>query len=391
MYRNTRFGELLKGLPRQMFEKNVFTYQGDRHSKGFTCWDQLLAMLFAQISGCKSLREIEAGFNSQSAAHYHLGCREIKRSTLADANAKRNVEVFSSTCEQLMQRVHRGVRSELKDLLYLLDSTPIPLKGRGYEWAEEKHNHRTKGLKVHMLYAPEMAMPVHTAVTYANVNDVEQGREIAIESGATYVFDKGYCDYNWWYKLHQSNAFFVTRLKKNAGIEPVKSLKVPSDAKEQGILEDAEIVFKSRRPGGSRINAYHGTPLRRILVDRPDKDSCLVIVTNDFSRSAIEIAGLYKKRWSIELFFKWLKQNLKIKSFVGQSENAVRIQLYTALIAYLLAYLCHRAGKSAQSLKLWVIELKSGLFQRPEAEQFTATKRRRELQELHRIQGVLAL
>lgn len=391
MYRNTRFGELLKGLPRQMFEKNVFAYQGDRHSKGFTCWDQLVAMIYAQVSGCRSLREVEAGFNSQSAAHYHLGSREIKRSTLADANAKRCVEVFSATCEQLIQQAQRGVRAELKDLLYLLDSTPISLKGHGYEWAEEKRNHRTKGLKVHMLYAPGMAIPVHTAITGANVNDVEQGRAIPIEPGATYVFDKGYCDYNWWHQLHQSGAFFVTRLKKNAGIKQVKSLQVPPDAKDQGIVEDAEIVFKNRRPGGSRINAYHGTALRRIVVDRPDKGSCLVIVTNDFNRSAIEIAGLYKKRWGIELFFKWLKQNLKIKSFLGQSENAVRIQLYTALIAYLLAYLCHRAGHSVQSLKLWVVELKSGLFQRPETERYTAEKRRRELQEFQRLQCALAL
>lgn len=391
MYRNTRFGDLLKGLPRKMFERNVAAYQADKHSKGFTCWDQLLAMLFAQLAGCRSLREVEAGFNSHSAAHYHLRSRSIKRSTLADSNAKRSVEVFSATCEQLMQQVHRGVRAELKDLLYLMDSTPIPLKGLGYEWAEEKHNHRTHGLKVHMLYAPDKAIPVHTAITAANVTDVDQGRNIPIESGATYVFDKGYCDYNWWYKVHELGAFFVTRLNKNAGIEKVRSFPVSSDAKEQGILEDAEIVFKHRRPRASHINAYHGTPLRRVVVDRPDKDTSLVIVTNDFNRSATEIADLYKRRWGIELFFKWLKQNLKIKRFLGQSENAVRIQLYIALIAYLLTYLCHRTEKSTQSLKLWVVELKSGLFQRPEAEQLTAKKRRQALAELSRIQGALSL
>lgn len=391
MYRNTRFSELLKGLPRQMFEKNVSAYQADKHSKGFKSWDQLMAMIFAQISGCKSLREVEAGFNSQSAAHYHLGSRTIKRSTLADANSKRGVEVFSTTCEQLMQQAQRCIRAELKDLLYLLDSTPIPLKGLGYEWAQEKPNHRTIGLKVHMLYAPNMGIPVETAITDANVNDIEHGRGVTIEPGATYVFDKGYCDYNWWYRLNQSGAVFVTRLKKNAGVDQIKQLPLSSDAEEKGIIEDAKILFRNRRPGGSRINEYHGTPLRRILVDRSDKETPLVIVTNDFERSANEIADLYKKRWGIELFFKWLKQNLKIKSFLGQSENAVRIQIYTALITYLLAYLCHRAGHSAQSLKLWMVELKSGLFQRPESEQHTADKRRRELQELHRIQGVLTL
>lgn len=391
MYRTTRFGELLKGLPRKTFESVVRRHEGDKHTKGFRCWDQLLAMIYAQLSGCESLREVETGFNSQCAYHYHLGSRGMKRSTLADANSQRSIDVFAEACGLLIQQARRGLKKEVQDLLYLLDSTPIPLKECGFGWTQDCHNHRTHGLKVHMLYDPKQALPTHVAITRANVNDIDKGREIVVEQGATYVFDKGYCDYNWWYHLHQQRAYFVTRLKNNAGVKLVRQNAVTDDAAAAGVLEDAVVEFKYQHPGGKRVNAYYGTPLRRIIVDRPDKASALVLVTNDTTRSALAIAEVYKQRWGIELYFKWLKQNLKIKRFLGRSENAVRIQIYTALISYLLAHLYHRREGLSQSLKLWVVELRAGLFQRPETEQLTRRKRRQEEQMLREIQGALAL
>lgn len=391
MYRSTRFGELMKGLPRKSFTKIVKRLKGDKYCKGFDPWDHLIALVYAQLSGSESLREVETGFNSQCAAHYHLGSREVKRSTLADANRQRNAEVFAEVCGQLMGQAQRKLRREMKDLLYLLDSTPIPLKGLGYEWAQENHNHRTHGLKVHMLYAPQQGIPVRADITSANVNDIETGREIPVEAGATYVFDKGYNDYNWWYSLHEQEATFITRLKQNASVRHVSSLTVSTDAGESGILEDVVVEFKHKQPGGKRINHYHGTPVRRITVHRPDKERPLILICNDFDRSAEEIADLYKQRWGIELFFKWLKQNLKIKRFLGRSENAVRIQIYTALITYLLAHLYACREGVVQSLKLWLVEVRAGLFQRPETEQTTARKRKRESQALLSMQGVLAL
>jgi putative transposase len=235
MHRNTRFAELLKGLNRSSFGTIVDTYKADKHNKGFRCWDQLIAMLYAQVSGCAGYRELITGFNSQQSHHYHLGTQEIRRSTLSDANAKRNSAVFADLCGQMLQTAHRKARRELKELLFLVDSTPIPLKGLGYgSWTKDNHNHRTHGLKVHMTFAPALGVPVQADITPANVNDVEMDQEIPLATKATYVFDKGYCDYNWWFKIHEQGAHFVTRLKKNGGVERLETR--PVDTQVEGII-----------------------------------------------------------------------------------------------------------------------------------------------------------
>lgn len=391
MYSMTRFGELMKGLPRCRFERAVKDFGSDKHSKGFRSWDQLLAMLYAQYSGSRSLRELEAGFNTQAIHHYHLGSREIKRSTLADANNKRSCELFSYLCNQLFQQANRKLKRELKELLYLIDSTPIPLKGLGYdEWTIAHRNDRTQGLKVHMALASSGAVPVYQQITPPNVNDVEIGREIALEPGATYVFDKGYCDYNWWYQIEQQGALFVTRFKKNAGLEEVEQRMLPAD-EESLVLEDAIVRFKNRRPGGHRVNHYHGTSLRRVVIDRADKQTPLILATNDFERSAEEIGELYRQRWEIELFFKWLKQNLKIKKFLGHSENAVKVQIYTALIAYMLVQLYRQRNGIKESLYLCLVILRTGLFQRPDTERVVKERRRKRWHDINKIQEVLPL
>lgn len=391
MFMNTRFGEVLKGLPRGVFNTSVEGLEADKHSKGFRCWHQLVAMIYAQVSGCQSLREVEAGFNSQEAHHYHLGMRKIKRSTLADANAKRDSEVYAKVCRALMGQAQRKTRQELGALLYLVDSTPIPLKGLGYDqWTADNHNHRTQGLKVHVQIAAEGAAPVYLQISAPNINDIEVGRRLELECGATYVFDKGYYDYNWWYTFERQGASFVTRLKKNAGIEQVQSHPISAQLRET-ILEDATITFKNKHPGGKRINDYYGTSLRRVVVNRPDHKTPLTLVTNDFKRSAEEIALLYKRRWEIELFFKWLKQNLKLKRFLGRSANAVKTQIYIAIITYLLVWMYRRNHANKASMKLCLITLRSVLFQRPEIEQLVATKRRRRHLEYEQRQVSLAL
>ncbi len=391
MYRNTRFRDLMKGLPRGSFEKIVSQQGNDKYSKGFTSWDQLLAMVYAQVSGCGSLRELNASFNSHKEQHYHLGTSEIKRSTLSDANRTRSCELFELVCGQLMSQAHRQVRRELKDLLYLIDSSPIPLKGLGYDdWTQDNHNYRTQGLKVHMIYAPESELPVHMKMTAPNINDVEIGQETVLEEGATYVFDKGYYDYNWWHEIELNNVKFVTRFKKNAGVELIKTTKVSAE-NDAYILKDEEVRFKYKSPGKGRKNNYYGKSLRRITVYRPDKKHPLIVATNDFKRSAEDIADLYKKRWGIELFFKWLKQNLKIKKFLGRSENAVKIQIYTALISYLLAYNMKQREGGHGSMKLWLVALRSTLFQRPEIESHLAKKRRGWQKEFQHLQGNLAI
>ena len=389
MYRNTRFGELLKGVSRGFFDRLVERTGADKHSKGFSTWDQLLVMGYGQLSGSTSLRSLLSRFNCHERQHYHLGTRVIKRSTLADANAKRDPEVFKALCEALLQQTHRRLRREGRELLYLLDSTPIPLRGPAYAWAEAQKTSRIQGLKLHMLYAPEAEVPVCAELSAANVNDIAEARALPIEAGATYVFDKGYCDYQWWHQIDQQGARFVTRFKHNASVALVHSNAVPAEA-QAVIIEDSQVRLANRYPGGGRTNPYQ-QPLRRIAVHRPDKATPLVLATNDLESPARDIAELYKARWGIELFFKWLKQNLKIKRFLGRSENAVRIQLLIALITYLLVDRYRRRHRIRTSLHLLVAELSVTLFQRPESEAHVANRYRRRRAEFERQQGALAI
>lgn len=389
MYRNTRLGEVMKGLPRGFFDRVVAETEADKYSKGFSSWDQLLVMVYGQISGSTSLRSLLSRFNSHTAQHYHLGTREIKRSTLADANGKRSTEVFTELCVQLLQQANRRVRRDCRDLLYLLDSTPIPLKGHGYEWTHAHKTARSAGLKLHMLYAPQAGVPVYGHITAPNINDIEDARGLGLEAGATYVFDKGYCDYRWWHQIDRQGATFVTRFKSNASLVKTQDRLIPKD-KQPIILEDSLVRFKNKHPGGRRVNPYQ-QPLRRIVVERPDKGRPLVLATNDLERPAEEIAELYKARWGIELFFKWLKQNLKIKRFLGRSENAVRIQVLTALIAYLLIDIFRRRHQIKTSLHLLLAELSVTLFQRHQTDQHVANRDRRRRMEFEEIQGALPI
>lgn len=391
MYRDTRFAEILKGLPRSVFDKHVRRLDADKHCKGFRAWDQLIALMYAQISGATSLREVETGFNSQKRHHYHLGTRAVRRSTLADANHKRPAALFESLCQHLMAKAGRRFRQDVGDFLYLLDSTPIPLKGLGYDdWTKDNHSHRTQGLKVHVLMTPDTCTPLESIITAPNVNDIEVGRQIPVEKGQTYVFDKGYCDYNWWYQIHCSGAYFVTRFKSNAGVD-IQEERTLNEREHPQILDDQLVSFRNKRPGGKRINQYHGTPLRRVTVKREDGRPPLVLATNDQETPAHIIAERYKARWGIELFFKWLKQNLKIRKFLGRSENAVKIQIFTALITYLLLQINHALSATPDSLRHYLTELRAGLFQRRETDHELLIRRRRNQFEWQRVQGVLPL
>ena len=367
MFRISRLHEIMKALPRSTFDEVVTSHQADKHSKGFGCWDQLVAMVYAQLSGASSLRVLETGFNSQRTHHYHLGTSPIRRSTLADANGKRKTEVFAEAARLLMSQAKRQLRREGEELLYLLDSTSITLKGPGFDsWTQESRTRNTQGIKLHILYAGNEAVPVQHSLTPPNVNDIDEGVKLPIESGAVYVFDKGYCDYNWWSRVDAARALFVTRFKRNASLKVECTLPVP--AQDAGIVLCDEIVrFANKHPRGGRKNHYQQA-LRRVTVARPDHDRPLVLATNDLASPAAVIAQRYRERWGIELFFKWIKQHLRIKSFLGRSENAVRMQILTALIAYLLLTLYRQARRSTGSLWTLLAEVRATLFQRPTVE-----------------------
>ena len=384
MYRNTRFSDLLEGVSRSQFQEAVDQYQGDKHSKGFTCWDQLVSMIYGQLCGSRSLRELESSFNSHRPKHYHLHTRDIKRSTLSEANSKRSAEIYASYCEQLLRGTHRRVRKEVSDLLYLIDSTPIILLGRGYDWTTGRSQPHIRGMKLHVQYAAGQQVPVHAKMTMSNVNDIDMGREMEIDRGATYVFDKGYYDYSWWKKIDRVGARFVTRLKRNAALTLLEKRRIPEEAGES-IITDEVMMFRDKYPRGLKKNGYD-SPVRRILVERGPKKEHLVLVTNDLDSPALEIAGLYKRRWGIELWFKWLKQRLKIKTFIGRSENAIRIQVLIALITYLLADRLRRhSGQMRTEFYLWLAELKATLMDRPRLDYAVMKSReRREVETLSR-------
>lgn len=371
----------MKGLPRDSFQALVDRHAGDRYKKKFRYWDHLLVMVYAQLSGVSSLRTLETGFNQHRNHHYHLFTKEVRRTTLADANERRDPAVFEELARLLMACAGSAIRKERQELLYLIDSTTIAMYGRGREWAK-KGATRTRGLKVHVQLESGSQLPTHQTITAANVNDETEGSKIVPEAGATYVFDKGYCNYAWWHRIAAAGARFVTRLKKNAAVRTESINAIAPDALH--IVSDTVVRLANSSNRGGHQNMCTEA-LRRIEVLRPDDDN-LVLVTNDLHSTASQIAELYKQRWEIELFFKWIKQHLKIKSFLGETENAVRIQLLTALIAYLLVALYKTRQALTETLWEVLAGLRTGLFLRVEEEQARWRRRRQREVILNTIQ-----
>jgi IS4 transposase len=378
----------MKGLSRGAFDRIVRQHAGDKYSKKFRCWDQLLTMVYGQLSGAGSLRQLEMGFNSHIAHHYHLDTGCIKRSTLADANGKRKEAVFADTAQLLMAQASRQIRKEVRQLLYLLDSTSIILKGAKFDsWTLDHCTRNTQGIKLHVLLASQSQAPVWQDFSAANVNDVEKIDAVPLEQGALYVFDKGYCDYNWWHRIDTTGAQFVTRFKRNAALWVERELSIPQKA-AASVLQDRIVRFRHKHPRGGCVNRYD-KPLRYISIVRQNKSTPLVLATNDLHSPALDIAQRYQDRWQIELFFKWIKQHLKIKQFLGCNENAVRIQILTALISYLLIVLYKQAHGLKQSLWECLCLIRATLFQRPDIDISWYRKRRSQLEQLAHAQIVL--
>jgi len=292
------FGKLIEAINRRQFQAIVDRHAGDAYDKSFRSWDHLMTLVFAQFSEARSLRGLEAAWNANCQHHYHLGGGQLQRSTLCDANKRRPVGVFAETFALLTGQLDRKSRREGGEMLRLIDSTPIPL-GKLCGWA--KSNGRIRGMKMHVVYDPQADCPRILDLTDANVNDAEIGRAIAIEAGATYVFDKGYCHYGWWKAIADAGSVFVTRPKTNMGLERVAEREL-THTRGDGftVLQDAEVRFASK--GHKKLPI----PLRRLWVQRAN-GTVITILTNDFTRSAVDIAALYKARWQIELLFRWIK------------------------------------------------------------------------------------
>lgn len=343
-YVNSIFTSLLKPIDRRSFQAIVLRHDADAYDKSFKSWDHLVVLIYAQLSQSSSLRGLEASFNANAHQHYHLGVGPLSRSTLSDANARRPVRVWAEVFARLAQMSDRMTRHAAHEMLRLIDSSPIPL-GRMCGWA--KWNGRIRGMKMHVVYEPQGDCPREVEITPATVNDIEIGRRLALEAGATYVFDKGYCHYGWWTKIDTANAYFVTRPKENARFRLRKHRPVEESVGDGfTIVDDAEVVFASK--GDSKLPI----PLRRIRVKR-DQGGTITVITNDMNRTAVEIGALYKARWQIELLFRWIKQHLDIRKFLGNNDNAVRLQVLAAMIAYLLLRIAARThGVKMPALRL---------------------------------------
>jgi IS4 transposase len=340
-HHNTVFGDILKFIPWQRFEALVEEYDADARVRRLSTKGQLLALLYGQLSGASGLREIVTGLSSHAARLYHLGADPVRRSTFSDANTQRPAEVFADLLEIMMKQAHRGLRRKLAETTYLIDATSVKLNARSAEWA--RFSTALCGAKVHVIYDADADRPIYAAVSPANVNDITAAQQMPIEPGATYVFDLGYYDYAWWAQFDAAGCRIVTRFKANTPLQVVKELKVAAGS---NILSD-RIGFLPSRQAKSRRNPMQDA-VREVRVTT-DSGKVLRILSNDLDASAEEIADLYRRRWAIELFFRWIKQILKITRFVGTSENAVRIQIAVALIAFLLLRLAQAAQKAILS------------------------------------------
>jgi IS4 transposase len=348
----TTFKTLLKPLTLNLMEEATKRFNADYYCKIFKTWDHLVTMIYAQLHNLNSLRDLEVAYNSQKELKSYVKCKKVNRSTLSRANNRRPAGCFLWIVERLISLLPRKKRKELNKVVKKIDSSPIQLKGKGYEWTLGNRTLRCQGLKLHIEYDGEIDMPTRAQITHANVDDCRMGQSWPILADTIYVYDKGYYDFNWWWSIDQKKAFFVTRLKDNAAIKIIENLPIHNEK----ILEDALCVFKNKSPRGGKKNMYT-KPFRRIVVKREGKEKPLVIVSNLIEVPAEIIAELYKERWGIELFFKWIKQNLRIKKFLGKSENAVKNQIAIALIVYLLIGIFKFISNNALSLHqllIWI-------------------------------------
>lgn len=336
-YQNSVFHDILKLVPWTEFDRLVEKHKSDELVRKFKTRHQLIALLYGQLAGAGSLREIEATMASHQARLYHIGGQVPRRTTFADANRDRSPLVFSELFQHMLGMTTRPLRRQMDEVVLLIDSTSLHLAGIGTKWA--RFSADVCGAKVHVVYDADLARPVYHAISAANVNDITAAQEMPITPGATYVFDLGYYDFAWWAKLDVADCTIVTRFKSNTPLREARDLPLQAGSP---VLSD-RIGFLPSRQAGSRRNPMQQAV--REVVAMTETGERLRILSNDLDAPAKEIAALYKRRWQIELFFRLMKQTLKITHLIGRSENAVRIQIAAALIAFLLLHLLRKMTK----------------------------------------------
>ena len=349
------FAQILQLFPRDQFQQAVQKHKAERHARGFTCLGQFVAMLFCQLGSAKSLREICQGLAASEGKLKHLGIPVApSRSTLAYANEHRPWELYQTVFGELLQRCH-GVAAgkkkfRFKNKLVSLDSTSIDLCASLFDWAQYK---RTKGaVKVHLLLDNDGYLPCFACITDGKKHDVTVGRTLRFQPGTIVVFDKGYVDYNWWEQMTGDGVYFVTRFKQDLQFEVIAEREIPQNS---NVRRDQDIEI-------TPYNKNFTLKLRLVTIWDEKKQEEITFLTNHLKFGATTIARIYKERWQIELFFKALKQLLKIKTFVGTSANALKTQIWIALIAILILKYLHLRSQYGWSLSNLVALVRQQLF-----------------------------
>ena len=326
------FAQLMDFLPRHDFDACVRRYDGDRRLRGFSCRDQFLCLAFAQLTYRESLRDIETCLRALAPKLYHAGFRgKVARSTLADANRAHDWRIFADFAQVLIGRARKlyadePLGAELEQTAYALDSTTIDLCLSLFPWA--RFRRRKGAVKLHTLLDLRGNIPCFVRVSHGKMADVTVLDHLPIEPGAFYVMDRGYIDFQRLYRFTTCSAFFVTRAKR--GLDFTRRARRRVD-KTTGLRSDQTIVL-----AGPKTSRLYADPLRRVVFYDAEHDRRFVFLTNNFTLPALTIARIYKCRWQVELFFKWIKQHLRIKAFYGTSDNAVRIQVWIAISVYVL-------------------------------------------------------
>lgn len=337
------FAQLTAFLDRFHFLNIVRRYDGDRYVKQFTCWNQLLALMFGQLSNRESLRDLIVALEAHAGKTYHLGMgKSITRSNLSKANTNRDYHIFEEFAYYMVEQARSKRKCDIFNLggnVYAFDSTTIDLCLNVFWWA--KFRKQKGGIKVHTLYDVETQVPAFFHITEAAVHDSKAMALIPYESGSYYIFDRGYNDFKQLYRIEEIDSFFVVRSKKNLLYKVVKwKRRLPKN-----VISDAEIELTGFYPSKN-----YPKRLRLVKYHDEDQNRDFMFLTNAMSITSLEVACLYKNRWQVELFFKWLKQHLKIKKFWGTTENAVRIQIYTAIITYCLVAIIQHDMKLKRSI-----------------------------------------
>ena len=349
---NSVFNQFLSLMPKQIFSKIANTYGPKRQPRKFTLWEQFVYLLYFQITERKSLRACIRNMNSSFNRLYHLGVKPVARSTFSDANNKRPYQFFAELFKELCQRCS-SVQPKNKQFhkLFSLDSSTINMTKSLFRWADFRTS--KSGIKLHVLLSHDAYLPADVQITKAKIHDIQIAKKLSFEPGSIVVFDRGYNDYSWFYRLTKEKVYFVTRLKKNAKFSTIEHVPLEKSQRSEGVSSDHFIEVQSKK--GTYI-------LRKIGYRDLKTKKFYYFLTNNFTLSAKEIADIYKERWQIELFFKWIKQNLRIKSFIGRSENAVFSQIFVALIAYLLLSYLKFTSKISYSLQAMIQIIQLNLF-----------------------------